>query len=702
MKKKILFLLFIFIVTLVVSISISAAELDFNVELTDGTKIQSTDNVVYLPSYADITKLKIGYSSAFLNMRINGVPVKNGDVINVSSLKKVNQVDRIEYYELKLKWGNAGTEQTILIYKASSLRSLFISTSIGKSSLLGDTEDKSAAVKLINKDSSVLLEKTASVKTRGNSTDTYMKKPFQVKFANGTDVLGMGKAKTWLLLADYLDQTYMRNALMYRLAKDLGMGACDFTSVDVFVDGEYQGVYLLCEKVNINANRVNISELEKQNDMLNPTYSKQTTTVIDSELINETIVTEYKYVNGVVNPSDITGGYLVELDNNSKENRSKFDSYFITQTEFGENLYVIQSPEKCSKEQVEYIARLFAEMEEAMAASDGINSLGKHYTSYIDMESFATAYIMAELGKNYDAGSASIYFNKDIDKGLEQSKIVKGPLWVCDNTLGNIHRNGAEHQESMWAKNRTPWNMLTRHSEFNFVVTNKFEQAYDIIYDMLDKGGFIDQQLSLLGCSPAMDRARWDSADPSAWPKYYDGSLHWFQQNGNAFPTYPVYTDYINATKLTAVGYLCNALAVRTNYLVSEWGCDVEKRTRVLNISPAPLDETVTDAPILPNQSQGGVTDTPPDENNGAQLTPEPSVPNGLGGDIIATIIALSVIGLGGILCIAIAILNFSRSIKRTKGTVVEAPTNTLVEVEQPQSITDTEQTPPSEPNDDK
>ena len=137
---------------------------------------------------------------------------------------------------------------------------------------------------------------------------------------------------------------------------------------------------MLCEKVNINANRVNIAELEKQNDALNQQYSTKTTTITDNSapLISETAVTEYKYVNDIVNPTDITGGYLVELDNNNKDNRSKFDSYFMVKTSFGENLYVIQSPEKCSKEQVEYIARLFAEMEESMASADGKNSQGKY------------------------------------------------------------------------------------------------------------------------------------------------------------------------------------------------------------------------------------------------------------------------------------------------------------------------------------
>lgn len=649
MKRKLLLLFFICIVTLALSICVSGAQLNLRVELDDGTVVSPIDDTVYLPSYADITSLKISFLTGFKNITLNGVAVKSGDEINISSLKKVNQTDRVEYYELNFRAEDANNpEYNIKLYKANNLNSLHITTSIGRDQLTNDVKDEGASVRLVNKNAQVIFQKQATVKTRGNSTDTYLKKPFQVKFDKGFDVMGMGKAKTWLLLADYLDQSYMRNALMYKLAKDLGMGACDYTSVDVFIDGAYQGVYLLCEKVNINANRVNIAELEKQNDALNQQYSTKTTTITDNSapLISETAITEYKYVNDIVNPTDITGGYLVELDNNNKDNRSKFDSYFMVKTSFGENLYVIQSPEKCSKEQVEYIARLFAEMEEAMASADGKNSQGKHYTEYIDMDSFAVAYIMAELGRNYDAGSASIYFNKDIDKNGEVSKIVKGPLWDCDNTLGNIHRNNAEDQKSMWAKNRTPWNMLTNHDDFNESVKKHFEKAYDLIYDMLDKDGFIDKQIETLGYSAIMDRERWNQADSNAWPRYEDGSLHWFQSNGDAFPTYAVYTDYVNSTQFTAVGYLACMLKTRCDYLVSTWGCDVEPRTRTLNTKPSPLDETVDMTPILPNQppvqtNPGQGTEQPPDTN----LVPEPQVDNdGFSTEAIITLVVIGAI----------------------------------------------------------
>lgn len=634
MKKRLLLLLLTCIFMLMLAVSVSAADIRPKIELEDGTEISPIEDIIYLPSHVDITKLKLNCSTIFKNINLNGKRVQSGDFIDISSFAKIDRETRITYYEVVFETENAkDPNDVVLFYKANTLPTIHISTSIGRGNLFKDQTDPSATVKLIESDGTLLIGSTVEVRTRGNSTPTYAKKPFQIKFESSINILGMGKAKTWLLLANYLDQSYIRNSLMYKLAKDLGMGASDFTNVEVYVDGQYQGVYLLCEKVNVNKNRVNITELEDLNDALNPEYSTETTTVTDGTLIDETVITEYKYVNGIVNPADITGGYLIELDNNSKGSRADFGSYFITNTEFGENLYVVKSPEYCSKEQIEYIARLFAEVEEAMAAPDGKNSLGKHYSEYIDVDSYAVAYIMAELGRNYDAGSASIFFNKNVDKNGEVAKIVKGPLWDCDNVLGNIHRNNAEDQKSMWAKNRTPWNMLTRHSDFNACVKEHFEIAYDLIYDMLDKGGFIDAQLSEIGFSAEIDRLRWHQSDDGQWPCYSDGSLHWFQKNGNAFPTYSLYSNNVNNSKNTAIGYLCVTLQTRTEYLSTVWDCDVTKRVRTLNdpLPPLPPEEV---APTPPPQGDSTETEqTPPTDNN----TPNPD-PAGVEFPILETV----------------------------------------------------------------
>ncbi len=584
MKKKLIFLLLICTFAIALAVSAYATDVQPTIVLDNGIELTPVDNKFYLPAYADVTKLKFNFASSYETITYDDTVVTDGSVIDVSSHAETDKISgSMRYYKIKFKASGETLSHTVSIYKASSLPAIFIDTSISKQDFFyNEITDSDAGIKLIYNDGTTYIDEASTeTRVRGNTTNGNVKKPFQIKFDQKLNVMGMGKAKTWLLLANYLDQTYIRNSVMYNLAKDMGMGACDFRNVDVYLNGEYQGVYLLCEKVNINQNRVNITELEDLNNELNPTYGA-TTTVTSGGLVDSTILSEYKYVNNMVNPPDITGGYLIELDNNNKDKRSSFGSYFMTKTDFGENLYVIKSPEYCSKEQVEYIAGIFAEIEEAMASTNGKNSKGKHYTEYIDIDSWAVAYIMAEYGRNYDAGSASIYFNKDIDRNGEFSKVVKGPLWDCDNTLGNIHNRGdAQNQKTMWASNRTPWNMLTRHADFNALVKEKFEKAYNLVYDYLDYGGFITEQLNDLGDSPHLDRLRWTTYDDTKWPLYQDGSIHWFQYKYNSFPAYRYYKDGKNNTTDTAIGYLCVTMAERAEYLADTWNIDSPRRERL-------------------------------------------------------------------------------------------------------------------------
>ena len=330
---------------------------------------------------------------------------------------------------------------------------------------------------------------------------------------------------------------------------------------------------MLCEKVQISSTRVNIVELEKLNDKLNATYSNSPVKVTTG--IPNTIITEYAYIPNVVNPEDITGGYLVELDNNYWKNEL---CYFVTEN--GSH-YVVKSPEYASKEQVEYIATLFGEMEEAIMSADGYNRLGKHYTEYMDVDSFVYAYIIAEFSRNYDAGSSSMYFYKDADKNGEYSKIVKGPLWDCDNTLGNILKNGAANTEGYWARGRSIWGGLTQHNEFNALVTKELTRVYDQIFDMIDVGGFVYQQVEEIGQSIYMERSRWNSNNYSKWPLYYSGVHYDRWQSSQVFNFVDGNYSYdLDKDNSTVIGYLCEHIEARLNWLAADWNCDVELRER--------------------------------------------------------------------------------------------------------------------------
>lgn len=102
-----------------------------------------------------------------------------------------------------------------------------------------------------------------SVKGRGNSTWKLDKKPIRLKFDKKTSLCGFKKAKSYVLLADYLDPTHLRNALTFFTAQQLGIPyANHFVPCNVVVNGHNQGLYMLTEKVGINGSSVDIDENE--------------------------------------------------------------------------------------------------------------------------------------------------------------------------------------------------------------------------------------------------------------------------------------------------------------------------------------------------------------------------------------------------------------------------------------------------------
>ncbi len=601
MKKIIFGVLIAAVVVSVLITVIFAASIDITVELPTGQELISMEDIFYLPSSADITQVKIKFESKGADMTYGDeITINSGDTIDLTPFKTVDKYHN-ECYIVEFSVGAESKAYTF--YKADSLSAVYINTSIGIDNFkIKQQNDNFTKVSIVNKDGSYEYQDTALTvtesKVRGNTTPDLYKKPYQIKFSEKHDLFGMGKAKTWILLANYLDQSYIRNATMFELAEKLGMNASDFVSVDVYIDGYYEGVYLLCEKVQIQEKRVNIRDLEKEIEkLMGSDYGRLGTTVVTSgSTISDTYLAEYKYYNTVITPEDITGGYLIELDNTNAQNRANMDEcYFITDSG---NYYVIKSPEYCSKAQMEYIAGMFSEMEEAFTSADGKNRLGKHYTEYMDIDSFAYGYIMCEFGRTYDAGSNSVYFHKDADKNGVKSKIVKGPLWDCDNSLANIVRGNAHLTDNMWAATRTPWNALTKHEDFMAVVKEKFEGIYDTIYDMIDAGGFIDQQIELMGSSVAMDRIRNHLNTKDLWPlntgtdftgKHYEANtsmIHWFNRPGIsesewAFPTYIVYSDGLDIDATTVIGNMRNHMSARADWLARQFGCDVEFRTRV-------------------------------------------------------------------------------------------------------------------------
>ena len=225
-----------------------------------------------------------------------------------------------------------------------------------------------------------------SIRLRGNSTLNLDKKSYRFKFPKKSNPLhlGDGSAKSWNLVANYYDTSLLRSMTAYHLG-DM-MDNMPYTpnsrSVEVYVNGSYQGVYLLCEAVNVAKSRIVITE--------DPTKIED-------------------------------DGYLVEMSRYAEENVFTVDC-----CQYEVKSDVSEDPEIAAK-QITYISDY---TEQALhALKSGSQSEAE---KYIDIPSLVDNYLANELCKNVDAGWDSYYFSKDAG-----GKLTFHPMWDYDLALGN-------------------------------------------------------------------------------------------------------------------------------------------------------------------------------------------------------------------------------------------------------------------------
>ena len=328
-----------------------------------------------------------------------------------------------------------------------------------------------------------VFEKDAGIRGRGNSTWTrFDKKPYRIKFEHKQDFFGMGEGKDWVLLANHMDKSLIRNYLAFEAARQLStLGSTpDCRLVEVYINGDYNGVYVLCEQVEVNQNRVEVEEDSLEADT----------------------------------------GYLVEMDGWA-------DGVCVTVPDpLGDKgasrKYSIKYPDNVgsSQAQKDYI---YQYLTNCMSAINGTDY--EKVKELMDVESFAQAYIIFELFKNPDVDYSSFYMHKD--KG---GKLMCGPVWDFNMCCGNVSHKGTNCQkyDYLWAKETNPWfNGLLNFEEFRTLVGEQLreyeqqikltlEECYSYAYSM--------------GDSIKLNFEKWDYAEETWNPSYILALESWEEQ----------------------------------------------------------------------------------------------------------------------------------------------------------------------------
>lgn len=240
----------------------------------------------------------------------------------------------------------------------------------------------------------VSTDKPGAVKERGNGSRDFPKKPWQIKFDKKRQVLDApAKAKKWTLIPNYGDKTLMRNIVAFEIARRVGMEFVPFCRpVDVILNGEYKGCYQLCDQVEVNPGRIEITEMTADD----------------------------------IAGDALSGGYLIEIDAYADEEIS----WFRTSRRMP---VTIKSPkdDEITTEQSAYIKNYFQQLEDAVFSND-ISGDAPSYRSLLDTKSFLQYFIVSELAGNPDA-FWSTYMHKD----RNEQKFITGPAWDFDLAFDN-------------------------------------------------------------------------------------------------------------------------------------------------------------------------------------------------------------------------------------------------------------------------
>lgn len=362
---------------------------------------------------------------------------------------------------------------------------IVVTTENGNGTVLQKADGyQKATISITDTDGSVLSD-SCSFKVRGNTTAmTFVdKKAYTFKFEKKKDVLGMGKAKKWALLANAFDPTMLRNYMGFELARHLELPyTSEHRLVEVFVDGSYRGCYELAEPIQEGKERVNID----------------------------------------IESNDGKKDFLIEYEAQREEEDT---TYFKV-----DGLRFISSePEDPDEDQLAYITDTMTNIINTMKTGSR-----EAIEAVIDVPSFAKYYLLNEYFKTMDFDMSSVFFF------YQNGLLYAGPAWDYDMSTGNTNANLTSTRAKNTAKsdgilqsNKNLYKYLGNKDWFVDEVIKTYEDNYDYIVSIFAENGLLDTW-------GAENKALFDR-DATVWT----AKRWWYNYQKPPLSTYQLNLDYL-------------------------------------------------------------------------------------------------------------------------------------------------------------
>lgn len=321
-----------------------------------------------------------------------------------------------------------------------------------------------------------VVEENAVFRIRGRSSREYDKKGYLLKFKEDNlidnkkvSLSGMTADSEWVLHGPFLDKTLIRNYLSYNLSGEIMDYSSNVRFTELFLNGEYEGLYLLTEKIEFNEDgRINLTETD---------------------------------------PKLITTSYILTLDVGNQDpfyNLNTFNNYTGKnglENRVDNRLEVVYPKKTLTPAQKKYIEDEVSQFEKALASFDSADRrLG--YPSFIDVDSFVDYFIITEFTLNGDAGSLSTYFYKDI-RGK-----MKVAVWDF-NSVFNNYVDEIEDSEYFVLTDKVWYKQLIKDPYFVDKVIKRYTELRKTFLSDEYVLNYIDETIDYLGPAIERNNERW-------------------------------------------------------------------------------------------------------------------------------------------------------------------------------------------------
>ena len=318
---------------------------------------------------------------------------------------------------------------------------------------------------------------SCEIRGRGNTTWYWPKKPYLIKLDEKQHIFGMHKHKRWVLLANFMDRTLMRNLVSMKVASMMSHLAwtpgCQ--PVELVLNGKHVGSYLLIEQVRVDNHRVAITEMTPQDNV----------------------------------GDAVTGGYLLELDFHY-DNEVQWTDPHGHNNQWGNGIpfgIKYPDPDDLTTQQQTYIQGYISETANVLYGSN-FKDPDKGYAKYIDVDSFIDYWIVFEVMGNHELGNpGSVFMHKD-----RGGKLVAGPCWdfdwgVLSYSTSPQARTGLVNGNAIW------YGRLRQDPAFEAKLKARFQELLPLLETIPD---YMDECERLLTESAKLNFAMWNPAEDAS------------------------------------------------------------------------------------------------------------------------------------------------------------------------------------------